>query len=292
MIKSMTGYGRFEGIIGTKKVLAEIKSVNHRYADYNIKVPRSYGFLEERIRKFLSERINRGKVDVYLAMESYGEADKDVVLNKPLAESYITALRSLRDNFDLKDDISVSTVARITDIFDTERKQEDAEEIWNVAEQALSSAAADFISMREREGERLYRDFCEKRDNMLAYVTEIEAAAPERAEAYRKKLTAKLEEVLASTDIDEARILTEAAIFADKVAIDEETVRLASHFEEFDKIISAPEPAGRKLDFLIQEINREINTIGSKANDLDIAKVVVAFKAELEKLREQVQNVE
>lgn len=292
MIKSMTGYGRFEGIIKTKKVLVEIKSVNHRYADYNIKVPRSYGFLEERVRKFLSEKVSRGKIDVYVAMESYGEADKDVALNEPLAESYITALRTLRDKFDLKDDISVSTVARINDIFNTERKMEDAEEIWEVAKMGLEEAAKDFVSMREREGERLYSDLAEKRDNMISFVKEIEKTAPSRVEEYRQRLTSKLEEVLSKTDIDEARILTEAAIFADKVAIDEETVRLNSHFEEFDKIINAPEPAGRKLDFLIQEINREINTIGSKANDLDISKIVVAFKAELEKLREQVQNVE
>ena len=288
----MTGYGRFEGIIGTKKVLAEIRSVNHRFADFNIKVPRSYGFLEEKVRSFLSEYINRGKVDVYLAMESYSDTDRDVILNEPLAKSYIEALCTLRDKFNLKDDISVSSVARINDIFDMERKQEDAEEIWEVAKEGLSAAVADFVAMRKREGERLYRDLEEKRDNMKALAAEIEKNAPERVEAYRQRLTAKLEEVLSSTDIDEARILTEAAIFADKVAIDEETVRLASHFEEFDKIINASEPAGRKLDFLIQEINREINTIGSKANDLDISKVVVAFKAELEKLREQIQNVE
>ncbi len=288
----MTGYGRFEGIIGTKKVLAEIRSVNHRFADYNIKVPRSYGFLEEKVRNFLSDYINRGKVDVYLAIESYSDTDRDVVLNEPLAKSYIEALRTLRERFDLKDDISVSSVARINDIFDMERKQEDAEEIWAVAKEGLGAAVSDFVAMREREGERLYRDLEEKRDNMKALAAEIEKNAPERVEAYRQRLIEKLEEVLNSNDIDEARILTEAAIFADKVAIDEETVRLASHFEEFDKIINSSEPAGRKLDFLIQEINREINTIGSKANDLDISKVVVSFKAELEKLREQIQNVE
>lgn len=292
MIKSMTGYGRFEGIVENKRVLAEIRSVNHRFADYNIKVPRNYGFLEERVRKFLSEKINRGKVDVYLSIESFEEADRDVVLNEALAKSYIDALCDLRDKFSLADDISVTAVARFNDIFNTERKKEDEAKIWNVAKTALESAAADFVAMRSREGERLYADLYEKRNNMHAIEKKIALHAPERTKAYCDRLYEKLKEVLSDTQIDEARILTEAAIFADKAAVDEETVRLESHFEEFDKIVNAAEPAGRKLDFLIQEINREINTIGSKANDLEISKLVVEFKAELEKMREQVQNVE
>ena len=292
LIKSMTGYGRYEGIVEDKKILAEIRSVNHRFADYNIKTPRNYGFLEEKIRKFLSGKINRGKVDVYVSVESFEQADKDVILNEPLAESYINALKELRDKFSLKDDISVSSVARWSEIFNMQRKDEDSEKIWACVKVALESAADDFVSMREREGERLYKDLVEKRNNMYKMEQQIAQCAPERLEAYRNRLYEKLKEVLNDTNIDESRILTEAAIFADKVAIDEETVRLESHFEEFDKIINAPEPAGRKLDFLIQEINREINTIGSKANDLEISKTVVAFKAELEKMREQVQNVE
>ncbi len=291
-MKSMTGYGRFEGIIGEKKVLAEIKSVNHRFLDLSVKVPRSYGFMEERVRKFIADKVNRGKVDVYIGMESFGEADRDILLNEPLAESYINALYTLRDKFSLKDDISVSTVSRISDIFNAERKDEDQEKIWEIAKEALDNAMGDFLSMRSREGERLYNDLAEKRDVLKSLKDKIEENAPERNRAYRERLTLKLSEILAEKDIDEARILTEAAIFADKIAIDEETVRLDSHFIEFDKIISSPEPAGRKLDFLIQEINREINTIGSKANDIDIQKTVVDFKSELEKLREQVQNVE
>lgn len=292
MIKSMTGYGRFEGIVENKKILAEIRSVNHRFADYNIKVPRNYGFLEEKVRKFLADKINRGKIDVYLSIESIDTSDKDVCLNAPLAESYISALKELCEKFSLKDDISVSSVARFGDIFIAQRKSEDEEKIWQCAKIALESAADDFVAMRKREGERLYADLTEKKNTMQDLERQIALHAPERTEMYRNRLYEKLKEVLSDTQIDEARILTEAAIFADKAAIDEETVRLESHFEEFDKIINAPEPAGRKLDFLIQEINREINTIGSKANDLEISKTVVAFKAELEKMREQVQNVE
>lgn len=292
MIKSMTGYGRFEGVCGNKKILAEIRSVNHRFADYNIKVPRHYGFLEEKIKKFASEKIGRGKIDIYIGVENVGEADREVVLNEPLAQNYINALKALRDKFDLTDDISVSSVSAFSDIFQTERKQEDAEEIWQCVKEGFEAALSDFISMREREGERLYKDLVEKKKNMEVLTEEVCRLSPESEKAYREKLYAKLNEILEGREIDDSRILTEAAIYADKIAVDEETVRLKSHFSEFDSIINAPEPAGRKLDFLIQEINREINTIGSKANDLKIAKIVVSLKAELEKMREQVQNVE
>lgn len=292
MIKSMTGYGRSEGIFGNKKVLVEIRSVNHRYADYNIKVPRCYGFLEERVRDYISQFISRGKVDVYLAMESYGDSDKDVLLNASLAKSYIDALTELRDTFQLRDDISVSTVARYGDIFLTERKQEDAEQIWQAARMALEPAVEQFVLMRRREGERLLSDLTSRSATMLELIHEVEERSPACVEEYRSRLHAKLVEVLESTEIDETRILTEAAIYADKIAVDEETVRLRSHFAEMQNILSAQEPAGRKLDFLIQEMNREINTIGSKANDLAIAKTVVNLKAELEKMREQVQNIE
>lgn len=291
-MKSMTGYGRCEGIFDGKKVLAEIKSVNHRYADYNIKVPRYYGFLEEKIRGFVSGFLSRGKIDVYVAVESYEDTDKQVILNRPLAQSYIDALRELRDEFSLTDDISVSAVARYTDIFSTERKQEDSEQIWQTVLQALKPAMEQFMQMREREGARLLTDLQARSSEMAAMVDRIEQRSPQCVEEYREKLEARLREVLQDVNIDEGRLLTEAAIFADKIAVAEETVRLKSHFTELNAIMAASQPAGRKLDFLIQEMNREINTIGSKANDLAIAKMVVDFKAELEKLREQVQNIE
>lgn len=288
----MTGYGRAEGVFGTKKVLAEIRSVNHRFADYSIKVPRHYGFLEDKVRGYISGFISRGKVDVYISVESYTDSDKQITLNTALAKSYIDALHTLRDEFSLKDDISVSLLSRFSDIFLSERKQEDAEEIWQTVLLALSPAVEQFMLMREREGGRMLSDLKNRAAAMLDMVTEIEARSPERTEQYRQRLYDKLEEVLCGSGIDETRILTEAAIYADKIAVDEETVRLRSHFDEMERILAADEPAGRRLDFLIQEINREINTIGSKANDIQTAKIVVDLKAELEKMREQVQNIE
>lgn len=292
MIKSMTGYGHVEGVFEGKRVVAEIRSVNHRYADYNIKVPRYYGFLEDMARKYVSSYISRGKVDVYISVESYGETDKQITLNSALASSYIDALRQIRDEFGVIDDISVSSVARFGDIFLSERKEEDAEQIWQTVLCALEPAVKQFIQMREREGERMLEDVKQRADFMLSLVAEVEKRSPERAVEYRERLYAKMAEVLEASDIDESRILAEAAIYADKIAVDEETVRLRSHFTELDTILSSGEPAGRKLDFLIQEINREINTIGSKANDMQTAKIVVDLKAELEKMREQVQNIE
>ncbi len=288
----MTGYGHVEGIYETKRIVCEVRSVNHRYADYNIKVPRCYGFLEDMVRKYVSEYISRGKVDVYVSVESYADTDKQILVNEPLAQNYIEALQKIRDLFGVKDDISVSTVSRFNDIFISERKQEDADEIWRLVKEALEGAMEQFISMREREGERMLADIKSRSEYMLSLVGDVERRSPERVEQYQSRLRAKLEEVLSSSNIDETRIITEAAIYADKVAVDEETVRLRSHFTELDEILSSGEPAGRKLDFLIQEINREINTIGSKANDVQTAKIVVDLKAELEKMREQVQNIE
>ena len=292
MIKSMTGYGHVEGIFDTKKIVAEVRSVNHRYADYNIKVPRCYGFLEEKVRGFVSSYISRGKVDVYISVESYGDSDKQIVLNEALAQSYIDALYKIRDEFGVADDISVSSVARFGDIFISERKEEDDEQIWQLVSKALSGAVEQFVKMREREGERMFADIKGRSEYMLKLVADVEERSPERVKEYRDRLYAKLEEVLETTNIDETRIIAEAAIYADKVAVDEETVRLRSHFTELDTILASGEPAGRKLDFLIQEINREINTIGSKANDVQTAKIVVELKSELEKMREQVQNIE
>lgn len=292
MLKSMTGYGRHETIAGGKKILVEIKSVNHRFSDYNIKVPRHLGFLEDKVRKYASEYITRGKVDIYVSVESYKEADKDIILNEELAAGYINALKELRDKFGLKDDISVSSVARYTDIFKAENRENDEEEIWALVKDVLSEAIEAFTAMRSREGERIEKDLRERIDYMRELALKVDEYSPKTVADYKEKLYTKIKELVSDRDIDEARVLTEVAIFADKVAVNEETVRLGSHFEEFYAILDSGEPAGRRLDFLIQEINREVNTIGSKAQDIDIAKIVVTLKGEIEKLREQIQNIE
>lgn len=292
MIKSMTGYGRCERVEGGKKILAEIKSVNHRYSDYSVKVPRYYGFLEEKVREYASRYIARGKVDIYINIESFDDTDKDIILNEGLAEEYINALHALRDKFGLTDDITVSAVARYSDIFKSERREEDEDELWKSVESVLAEAVDMFVKMREREGARINEDLVQRVKYMQTLAARVDERSPETVAEYKQRLYNKIKEVLDDRSIDEARVLTEVAIFADKVAVNEETVRLASHFAEFFEILNKNEPAGRKLDFLIQEINREINTIGSKASDLEIAKIVVELKAELEKLREQIQNIE
>lgn len=292
MLKSMTGYGRAEAVAGAKKITAEIKSVNHRFSDYNIKVPRQYGFLEDRLRRLISERVSRGKIDVFINIEAYGEADKTVAVNAELAANYVDALKELCERFSLKDDISVSTVARFNDIFMSEPKHEDEEELWKLVRDTACEALDSFVAMREREGARIEEDLRARIIYMRSLAEKIDERSPRAVEEYKDKLYAKIKELVEEKDIDETRILTEVAIFADKVAVNEETVRLASHYDEFFGIIESGEPAGRRLDFLIQEINREVNTIGSKASDLEIAKIVVELKGEIEKLREQIQNIE
>lgn len=288
----MTGYGRNEAVINGKKITCEIKSVNHRYSDYAVKVPRYYGFMEDRVRTYVSGFISRGKVDVYVAVESYDEADKEIKLNTGLAKSYIDALCTLRDTFGLKDDITVSRVACYSDIFITERAEEDEEELWSAVLTVMQPMMEQFLSMREREGERIEKDLCQRVEYMKTLCEKIDKRSPETVKEYSDRLYAKIKEVLEDRAVDEARVLTEVAIFADKVAVNEEIVRLYSHFKEFYEIISKNEPAGRKLDFLIQEINREVNTTGSKCNDIEIARLVVELKGEIEKLREQIQNIE
>lgn len=292
MIKSMTGYGRKELIANGKKIQAEIKSVNHRFSDYNIKVPRYYGFLEDKVRNYVSEKVSRGKIDIFINIDSYEEAGCDIILNKELLENYLNVLHEMCSEYNLKDDITVSSVAGYNDIFKTERREEDEETIWNEVKGVLDEAINDFLDMRSREGERIETDLRRRIDYMSSLAKTVEERSPETVKKYEERLYTKIKEVLDDREIDEARVLTEVAIFADKVAVNEETVRLASHFSEFINILDSDEPAGRKLDFLIQEINREINTIGSKAQDLEIAKTVMTLKAETEKLREQIQNIE
>ena len=292
MLKSMTGYGRCESLVGGKKILVEIRAVNQRFTDYSIKVPRNLNFLEEKARSLASQRIARGKVDIYIAMESFEEADKEITLNEPLAENYISVLRELKEKFNLAGEVSLDIAARFTEIFRSERKEEDQDELWELVSVVMNEALDSFIAMREREGERIEKDLIARVEYMKELAKKVEERSPRTVEEYRERLYNKIKEVLEDRDIDESRVLTEVAIFADKVAVNEETVRLGSHFEEFYEIIQSGEPAGRRLDFLIQEINREVNTIGSKAQDIEIAKVVVELKGEIEKLREQIQNIE
>ena len=292
MLKSMTGYGRCERMVGGKKILAEIRSVNQRFSDYNIRVPRHLGYLEDKVRDCVSKRIFRGKVDIYIAVESFEEADTEITLNEPLAKNYIDVLNQLKNNFELEGEVTVGLVSRFSDIFRSERKEDDKDVMWELVSAVLSEAVDEFISMREREGERIEKDLSARVEYMNELAKKVEERSPQTVEEYRNRLYAKVKELLEDRDIDEGRILTEVAIFADKVAVNEETVRLSSHFEEYKKIINANEPAGRKLDFLVQEINREVNTIGSKAQDIEIGKIVVELKGEIEKFREQIQNIE
>ncbi len=288
----MTGYGRAQSVIEGKKITVEIRSVNHRYSDYNIKVPRAYGFLEDKTREYMSKCITRGKVDIYITIESCGQTDKNIILDEALAEEYVTALYMLRDKFNLADDISVSTIAGFRDIFAAEQKEDNPETVWSMTENVLREAADMFIQMRSHEGARIEKDLSDRIKYMSTLVEKVDMFSPETVKAYERRLYEKIKETLGDRSIDDARILTEAALFADKVSVNEETVRLHGHFDEFESIMKSGEPAGRKMDFLIQEMNREVNTIGSKANDLEIARIVVELKGEIEKLREQIQNIE
>lgn len=292
MIKSMTGYGRGEAILNGRSIVVELRSVNNRYLDCSVRLPRAYGFAEETVKKRVKEATSRGKVDVFITVDSTQADSVAVALNRPLTESYLSALREMAETYGLKDDISVSMLSRFPDVLTVQKLPEDQEQVAADLEEVLSVALEGFDHMRTVEGERLKEDLLSKLVHMEEMLAEVERRSPETVRAYQEKLRAKLEEVLSNTQIDENRILTEAAIFADKVAVDEETVRLHSHIAQLRDMLEQGGIVGRKIDFLIQEMNRETNTIGSKCTDLSIAHVVVDMKSEIEKLREQVQNIE
>ena len=295
MIKSMTAFGRAKHEGKTKDVTVEIKSVNSRFYDCSVKIPRAYTFLEERIKSYVQKNaVSRAKVDVFVTIDNRECAVASVKLDRALAKSYVKALFELRDEFVLRDDISVMTVAQNRDIFSYEKEEEDLESEWEDIRIALDGAIAGYAVMREAEGKKIETDIKAKIDLVKSYADEVEKISKEDNVGYRDKLEARLRTILAdnSIAIDENRLLTECAIWADKIAIDEELVRLRSHFGAFDEIIALPDPSGRKLDFLMQELNRETNTIGSKANNARIARIVVDMKGELEKIREQIQNLE
>lgn len=295
MIRSMTAFGRAKRQGENKDVTIEIKSVNSRFFDCNVKLPRTYIFLEERIKDRIKQRaVGRAKVDVFVTVDNHSSGTVNVGLDTAYLESYLSALNRLRDEFGLKDDISVMTVARNQDIFTYDKPEEDLEAEWELFCEVLDEAIEGYLEMRTKEGAKAEADIKAKLELVRAYADEVEAISKEDIVGYRDKLEAKIRSFLEDAKIspDENRLLTECAIWADKIAIDEELVRLRSHFGAFYDICASAEPSGRKLDFLMQELNRETNTIGSKANNARIAKIVVNMKGELEKIREQVQNVE
>ncbi len=292
MIRSMTGYGRGEAVLHDRAITVEVRSVNNRYLDCAVKIPRVYVFAEEAIKARVQSQVGRGKLDVFVTIDASAADQVAVTLNRPVADGYYAALTQMKETYGLAEPVSLSLLSRFPDVFLVEKAQGDADVIEGDILQVLDQALADFNAMRAREGAKLAEDIRAKGEAIAALVTQVEARSPETVAAYREKLRQKMQEVLENTQIDESRILTEAALFADKVAVDEETVRLRSHLAQLGEMIQAQGPIGRKLDFLIQEFNREANTIGSKCSDVDLARVVVDLKGEIEKIREQVQNIE
>lgn len=292
MIKSMTGYGRAQGSFSGGEITVEVKSVNNRYLDCGVKLPRGYAYLEEGVKSLVQKSISRGKVDVYITINSAGADNVKISVNGPVAAGYIEAMRSLVRDYGIQDDISVSAISQFNDVFLVEKQEQDENEVKTAISSVVQNALDAFDAMRTREGEALKADLLQKADGILTLVSSVEARSPITVAAYRERLTAKMREVLEERQIDEARIIQEAAIYADKVAVDEETVRLRSHVDQLKGMLNDGGVIGRKLDFLMQEMNREANTIGSKGNDVEQARNVVNIKSELEKIREQIQNIE
>lgn len=292
MVKSMTGYGRQESTLHGRTLVIEIKSVNNRYLDCNVRLPRVYICAEDGVQRRVKAAISRGKVDVYVNIENNSEEAVSVTLNQPVAAGYMEALRKMADTFGLESNISIDLLAKFPDVFKVDKVPEDLEELTADIHAVTEAALEDFDAMRSREGEKLEADLLGRLTTLEDFTRQVEQRSPQTVSDYRARLTAKLQEVLADRQLDESRVLTEAAIFADKVAVDEETVRLHSHIAQFREMLAGGSPIGRKLDFLIQEMNRETNTIGSKCNNLEISTIVVNMKAEIEKIREQVQNIE
>ena len=292
MVKSMTGYGRAVETVNGREFTVEIRSVNNRYLDCTVKLPRSFSFAEEAVKSAVKAAVSRGKVDVYISVRSETEADVQVTLNKPVLEGYLAAMRQMVSEYGVKDDISVSALSRMSDVFVVDKPKADEDQLKADLLSVVDKALQAYDAMRVTEGLALENDLRSRAATILELVAQVEELNPKTVSDYRKRLEEKMREVLESKSIDESRILTEAAIFADKVAVDEETVRLRSHLEQMDTMLSGNGGIGRKLDFLLQEMNREANTTGSKCSDVKVARIVVDIKAELEKIREQTQNIE
>ena len=292
MIKSMTGFGRAEEVLNGRDILVEIRSVNHRYYEFSSRIPRAYGYIEEKLKSLLNGRIARGKTEVSVTVSSVEGKEAVIEVNEAIASGYVDALRKANEKLGLTDDITLSQMMRLPDIFTVRKVQDDEDQVWQDVKVVTEKALDNFVRMRETEGVRMKEDFLFRLENIEKMVSDVEVRSPEVNAAYRDRLYNKIKEVLADKNVDESRLLTEAAIFADKTAVDEETVRLRSHINQFRSMLELDEPVGRKLDFLIQEFNREANTIGSKAQDAKITKTVVELKSEIEMIREQIQNIE
>ena len=292
MIKSMTGFGRDSINENGRSFVVEVKSVNHRYLDLNIKMPRSFLALEEKIREIISKKVNRGKVDVYINMKVFERDDIEAVLNKSLLDSYLKCLYTIRDEFNVRDDISVVNTARLPEVIGLEQREDDLDAIWESIRKPLENALDEFISMREREGTKLKEDIDEKCNVIEEYLALVETKTSAVVEDYRARLNERIKQLVDENNYDESRVAMEIAIFADKCCIDEEVVRLKSHITQVRETIGMNEAIGRKLDFIVQEMNREANTMASKSNDLFITRNVLEIKSAIEKIREQTQNVE
>ena len=292
LIKSMTGYGRAVETVNGREFTVELRSVNNRYLDCSVRLPRQLSFTEDAVKQAVKQAVSRGKVDVFISLRSEGGEEAKITLNQGVLEGYLAAMRQMVTEYGVADDISVSAVSRLPEVFIVEKPEVDEEQLLSDLMQVVSKALEGYNAMRATEGQALDRDLRTRGETILELVSQVEKGNAQTVVDYRARLEAKLKEVLENTSIDESRILTEAAIFADKVAVDEETVRLRSHLEQMNNMLTAGGAVGRKLDFLLQEMNREANTIGSKCTDVKLAKVVVDIKAELEKIREQTQNIE
>ncbi len=292
MVRSMTGYGRSQEIIDGLSVVVELKSVNHRYFEYSSRLPRGYGFLDDKIKTLLQQRISRGKVDVFVQIHTLETAGSEVVVDHGLAESYLQALRELSDRYELRDDVSAAALSRYPEVLTVRQAEVDEDAVWAAVQTVTESAVARFVAMREVEGARMREDVLSRADTIRKAVSVVEEKSPDTVRVHMEKVEARIRELLDGVPVDEARLLNEAAVFADKVAVAEETVRLNSHLDQLEQLLNSDEAVGRKLDFLVQEINRETNTIGSKCSDLNLTRIVVDIKAEIEKIREQIQNIE
>ncbi len=292
MIKSMTGFGRAVKELDGYVITVEIKSVNHRYFEFSSRVPRQYGFIDEKLKSYINSKVSRGKVDCFVGIEALNTEAADVVVNNTLASAYVKALKELEEKYSLKSDYGAFSVSRFPDVLVVKKAEEDEEKLWSCVKSVCDEALEKFIEMRIAEGRRLHDDVYARGQLILDNVAFIEERSPQTVKEYNDKLVERVHELLGDVSLDEARVLQEVAIYADKVAVAEETVRLRSHIEQLNTFLEADEAIGRKMDFLVQEINREANTIGSKAGDVEIARKVVDVKAEVEKIREQIQNIE
>ena len=292
MIRSMTGYGRYQDTVDGMDITVEIKAVNHRYYEYSSRLPRAYGFLDDKLKAYLQGSISRGKVDVYVFIDTADAPGSRVTVNHSLVQGYLKALGEIAETYGLRNDVYVMSLARYPDLLTVHREAEDEEAVWAAVRTVADVALNRFLQMREKEGEKLQEDILSRAAAILEAVGQVEERSPQTVREHMDKVQARMRELLGTATVDEQRLLTEAALFADKIAVAEETVRLRSHISQLEHMLAGNEAVGRKLDFLVQEINREANTIGSKAQDVQLARVVVDIKAEIEKIREQIQNIE